>query len=136
MNHEPTKDYFAEVGFWPEGTGIRAYLVGFLLSLVFTLIPFTLVEIHLASHHASFSHESLLVWALVFAVLQFLTQAAFFLHLVGKHASRERRAIFLAAVGVVAILMGGSLWIMNNLNDRMMGNPGAMTDYMQQEDAF
>jgi cytochrome o ubiquinol oxidase operon protein cyoD len=135
MNHEPT-DYFAEIGFWPEGTRLRTYLWGFFLSLLFTFIPFALLEIHIASHHRTFSHETLLVCALAFALLQFVTQAAFFLHLVGKEASRERLAIFAAAAVVVAILVGGSIWIMTNLNGRMMADPAHMMEYMQQEDAF
>jgi len=138
MNPTPTNDYFADIGFWPKGTGVRHYIIGLILALVLTIIPFALLEIHLTSKHETFTHPFLMAVAVVCALLQFLVQVAFFLHLIGRGVSRERLAIFGGASLVVAILVGGSLWIMTDLSARMIAPPSdsQMELYMQDQGGF
>jgi heme/copper-type cytochrome/quinol oxidase subunit 4 len=59
-----------------------------------------------------------------------------FLHLAGRGASRERLAIFAAALFIVAILVSGSLWIMFTLNGRMMPDTAQMEQYMNDQSGF
>jgi cytochrome o ubiquinol oxidase operon protein cyoD len=137
MNTHPSNsDYFAEIGFWPNGSGARSYILGFTGSIVLTLIPFIMLEIHVGSHHTVFSHATLIAAAVACALLQFFVQIACFLHLAGKGVSRERRAMFAAAAAVVFILVAGSLWIMTSLNGRMMMTPAEMMQYMQSQSSF
>jgi|GEM_PF-3565928 len=137
-NPTPTNDYFADIGFWLKGTGVHHYVIGLILALVLTIIPFALLEIHLTSKHETFTHPFLMLVAVVCALLQFLVQVAFFLHLVGRGAPRERLAIFSGACLVVAILVGGSLWIMTDLSARMTAPPSdsQMEFYMQDQGGF
>lgn len=125
-----THDYFEEIGFWPRGTGVGMYAAGFLLSLVLT------IGAYLAVTQRAFSPSVLACVLLAFALAQFLVQAICFLHLAGKGASRERLAIFTAAVLIVLILVSGSLWIMTTLNGRMMPSTAQMEQYMQDQSGF
>lgn len=127
MNHD---DYFADIGFWPRGTGIAGYTIGFILSLVLTFCAYLLATRH------PLALGPLTAALIVFALLQFIVQAIFFLHLAGKGASRERLAIFAAALLIVTILVGGSLWIMTTLNGRMMPSTEQMEQYMQDQNGF
>ena len=138
MNPPPTNDYFADIGFWPRGTGVRHYVIGLILALVLTIIPFALLEIHLTSQHETFTHPFLMTVAVACALLQFLVQVTFFLHLIGRGVSRERLAIFVGACLVVTILVGGSLWIMTDLGVRMTAPPSdsQMELYMQDQGGF
>jgi cytochrome o ubiquinol oxidase operon protein cyoD len=123
------KDYFREIGFW-SGAGLGGYLSGFLISLALTLAAYLL-----ATQHAL---DSALPAALIaLALIQFVVQAAFFLHLGEKGASKERLAIFAGACLVVFILVAGSLWIMFTLNERMgTMDMVQMLHYMQDESGF
>jgi len=39
-------------------------------------------------------------------------------------------------LGVVLIIVGGSIWIMNDLNYRMMDSPQQMQKYLKSQDAL
>lgn len=87
-----------------------SYIIGFLLSLIFTLIPYYLVTEKLMSGKA------LLTTILIFAVLQMLVQVLFFLHL-GREKRPHWQALFLiSTVGIILVVVGGSIFIMNNLH--------------------
>lgn len=92
---------------------IRSYIIGFLLSLVFTFIPYYMVVNHTAS-------DSVL-WAsiLFIAILQMLIQIFFFLHLGRGPKPLYNVAFFVATVGIVLVVVGGSVFIMNNLHYNM-----------------
>jgi cytochrome o ubiquinol oxidase subunit IV len=55
----------------------------------------------------------------------------FFLHLGRETRPRWKLAVFLFMLGVILILVFGSLWIMTNLNYRMM--PKQMVQYMNSQ---
>lgn len=122
-------DYFSEIGFWHHETSLRTYLIGFAGSLLLTVAAYALAT------RETLSRGHLIEALLAFAFAQFLLQAAYFLHLRGKHASRERLVVFATAVLIAFILVSGSLWIMFDLNQRMMLPPGtgAMMEYMQDQ---
>lgn len=91
----------------------KSYIIGFLLSLIFTFIPYYLVVEHVVSGNA------LLATILVFAVLQMLVQVLFFLHL-GREKSPHWQAVFLiSTVGIILVVAGGSVWIMHHLHYNM-----------------
>jgi cytochrome o ubiquinol oxidase operon protein cyoD len=123
----PGRDYFADIGFWPRGEGLGSYLIGFAASLLFTLAAYVFVTRHMLAP------TPLIAAVSVLALLQFFVQTAYFLHLGGRGASKERRAIFAGAAAIVIILVGGSLWIMFDLNQRMgvMPTTEQMEFYMQ-----
>jgi cytochrome o ubiquinol oxidase operon protein cyoD len=96
-------------------TTLTKYILGFVLSIVFTLIAFAVVEQHVRSDHAFPSHEVALLLLIVLAILQLGVQLILFLHLGHEEKPRWNLLAFIFAIIVVVILVGGTLWIMHNL---------------------
>jgi cytochrome o ubiquinol oxidase operon protein cyoD len=90
-----------------------SYVVGFVLAVVLTAIPFGVV----AKHYTSPSNT--LVVIAVAAVLQILVHLRFFLHLRLSGTARENLLAIAFAAVLILIMMGGSLWIMFDLSRRM-----------------
>lgn len=109
-----------------------SYSVGFALSLLLTGTAFFLVEMHFWSHHVLYSHQFLYIAIIVLALSQLLAQLVFFLHLGTKSMPRWNAIVLSFALFIVLVIVGGSLWIMYNLNYNMT----PMTDintYLQSE---
>ena len=90
-----------------------SYVIGFILSLVFTIIPYYLVV------NKTISGNALLATILGVAVLQMFIQIFFFLHLGRGPKPFYNVVFFFAAVGIIIIAVGGSLIIMDNLYRNM-----------------
>ena len=93
---------------------LKAYVIGLLLSLTFTFIAFTIVGEH------KMSNEMLYITITILAILQLFAQVIFFLRLNTSAEGRWNTMPFIFTLIVVGILVGGSLWIMYNLNVNMM----------------
>ncbi len=112
----------------PESASLRGYIIGFLGSIALTLIAYLLTYYHAAGRDVLFG----LLAAL--ALTQFAVQLIYFLH-VGKEFSPRLKLIVMSCmIIVVCILVGGSLWIMSNLNGRVMPSTKQMTRYMNDQD--
>lgn len=99
-----------------------SYTIGFILSIAFTLTAYFLVVDRLLSGNA-------LVAAIMgLAVAQLFVQLVFFLHLGSESSPRWNQMVFWFAVGVVLIVVIGSIWIMDNLDYNMM--PKEMEQHM------
>lgn len=88
---------------------IKSYLAGFSLSLILTVVAYWMVAEKITSG-----------WSLIYslaglAVAQLFVQLIFFLHLGRESRPYWNLQALLFAVGVVVILVFGSLWIMQNL---------------------
>lgn len=93
---------------------LKSYLLGFILSLILTCISFSLVVFKLLS-------GSPLVYALIgLALLQAVCQLLLLLHLKPFARDRWDGVIFYFMVLILVIVVGGTLWIMNDLDERMM----------------
>lgn len=103
------------------GQGSRkSYIVGFLLAVALTIVPFGLVMTH-----APLGTPVIIA---VFALAQICVHIVYFLHV---NRSQEQRWNLMALVFtaiVVCIILGGSIWIMHNLYINMM--PGMMRGSM------
>ncbi|MFZ9035365.1 MAG: cytochrome o ubiquinol oxidase subunit IV [Francisellaceae bacterium] len=104
---------------YDEQTGMSygtygSYVVGFILSIVLTLIAFWLVGFHVLPKTGAY------IAIAVLALLQLFVQLYFFLHLDFGSKTRWNLTAFIFALVVVIILVFGSLWIMYNLNEMMM----------------
>lgn len=104
---------------------LRSYVIGFIWSIGLTLIAYGLVV------YRTFSPALLVAAVIGLALIQFLIQLLFFLHLGRETKPRWKLFVFLFMVMVVAILVFGSLWIMNNLNYRM--TPGQINTYLNNQ---
>lgn len=93
--------------------GLRSYLTGFALAVVLTAIPFALVALE-----ALPKLPTLIVIAVV-AVIQILVHLRYFLHLDLRTTPRENILAFVFAAVLIFIMVGGSLWIMFDLQQRM-----------------
>ncbi len=93
-----------------------SYVIGFLLSVVFTAASYYLVTRH------SISGNALLTAIIGFAILQMLIQIFFFLHL-GRGPKPAYNVVFFAAtVGFILVVISGSLFIMQHLYANMAGS--------------
>jgi cytochrome o ubiquinol oxidase subunit IV len=92
---------------------VQSYVMGFVLSLVFTLLPYYLVV------HHTISGSALLMSILGFAVIQMLIQITFFLHLGRGPKPKWNLFFFVSTVGIILVVVGGSIIIINNLHYNM-----------------
>lgn len=92
----------------------RSYVIGFLSSLILTLASFSLVAYR--------PLEPLLaIFAIVIlALIQGSLQLWFFLHVGQEDSPKWETITFYSMIVVLLIISVGSLWIMNDLNARMM----------------
>lgn len=94
---------------------MRSYVTGFILSVIFTLIPYYIVVKHM------FGTQSLVWGVTFFAVMQLVVQVVFFLHLHKKSRPHWNIIVFVFTLLIVSFLVVGSLWIMYHLNYNMTG---------------
>lgn len=89
---------------------LKAYVTGFVLSIVLTLAAYLIVV------NDIWSRSVILTAIILLAILQLLVQLIYFLHL-GRESKPRWNLIALSfAALVVGIVVIGSIWIMNNLN--------------------
>lgn len=112
MNHH--EHTATDIEFGSDHGTVKSYIVGFIISLVLTIIPFYLVAEH------TFSNTHLYIIIGLFALAQLFVQLVFFLHLSFKSNAKWNLSVFLFTLVVVLILVLGTLWIMVNLDYFMM----------------
>ena len=95
---------------------LHSYITGYILSIALTLMAPALLWLHNYWQHQFPPHEWIYMLFVVLAVLQLLVQIAFFLHLDQEEKPRWNVTALAFALIVVAILVGGTLWIMHNLS--------------------
>lgn len=92
---------------------IQNYVIGFILSLVFTLVPYYLVVNHVVTGDVLFGV------IMTFALLQAVVQIFFFLHL-GREQSPHWQSKFLViTVGGIFVVTVGTTWILYHLHENM-----------------
>ena len=92
---------------------VRSYVIGFILSLVFTIIPYYLVVEKVVSG------KVLLGTILGFGLLQMIVQVVFFLHLGREKKPYWQRYFLVGTIGGILVVVGGSIWIMSHLHYNM-----------------
>ncbi len=101
------------------GTGadrgsLKSYLTGFVLSLILTAIPFALVM------SGTFSSSAALAGIFSAGIIQILVHLHYFLHLDTSSEERWNLPAMIFTLLIMALFVGGTLWIMSDLNYRMM----------------
>jgi cytochrome o ubiquinol oxidase subunit IV len=96
------------------GRMLKSYVVGLVLALVLTAVPFALV-----ATRALEPAPTLAVIA-VLGVVQIAVHLRYFLHLDLTPSSHPELLVLAFAAILIFIMIGGSLWIMFDLQDRMM----------------
>ncbi|HUP26150.1 MAG TPA: cytochrome o ubiquinol oxidase subunit IV [Candidatus Limnocylindrales bacterium] len=105
---------------------MRSYIIGFLLSLVFTAIPYYMVV------NKTIAGTALLAMIVVVAVLQMAIQVLFFLHLGRGPKPLYNVTFFVFTIGTVLVVVAGSIFIMNNLHYNM--TPSEATTKLAQDE--
>ena len=107
----------------------KSYVVGFILSVLTTLLAYFFVVNDL------WPKEMLVFIVMAIAVVQLIVQVVFFLH-IGR-GSRWKLMTFIFTILIVAIVVVGSIWIMDNLNYNMMDmTPQEQQQYMSEHEGI
>jgi len=117
-NNEPNADEFAH-GFGEAAEhsireAVQGYVVGLVLASALTVASFYLVHTNL-------------IWGpgiatalVVLAIAQIGVHLVFFLHLTTAPDNTNNVLALAFGILIVVLIIGGSIWIMNHLNERMM----------------
>ena len=105
---------------------LKSYIIGLTLSVFLTLAAYFLVV------EKVFAGMGLAVCIMALAVVQFVVQVLCFLGLSKETKPRWNAMMFCFMLLVVVILVGGSLWIMNNLNYNVMPHMNMHTNLKTQ----
>lgn len=109
MNHAPIHDAGAAAG------SLKSYLTGFILALILTAFSFSLVMMG----------QELDRWIVLSgiygaAMLQILVHLHYFLHLDRSSTTSWNGLALILTVLIMTLFVAGTLWIMLDLNTRMM----------------
>ncbi len=93
---------------------LKTYFTGFILSVILTVAAFGAVMI------GGVSRAAILTVIFSAAILQVLVHLHYFLHLDTSSDSRWNLQWLIFTIMLIALFVGGSLWIMWHLNYRLM----------------
>jgi cytochrome o ubiquinol oxidase operon protein cyoD len=103
-----------------------SYATGFIIAVVLTVAAYLMVM-------GQWFESGVLVFIIMgLAAVQLVVQLVFFLHL-GRDGVRWKAAAFYAMFIILVLIVGGSLWIMYNLDYNMMMSPEEMNEFMLKE---
>jgi cytochrome o ubiquinol oxidase operon protein cyoD len=93
----------------------KSYMIGFVLSVILTAIPFWLVMAKVFS-------DPIVTTALVMILgaIQIIVHMVYFLHLDTKSEGGWNMMAMIFTIVIVVIALSGSLWVMYHLNSNMM----------------
>jgi cytochrome o ubiquinol oxidase operon protein cyoD len=94
----------------------RSYQIGFVLSLLLTLIPFGLAMYPSLPRSAT-------LWLVVSAgAVQVIVHLAYFLHMNTSAEQRWNRVALIFSAIIILLLVGLSLWIMQDIHHNMLAH--------------
>lgn len=94
---------------------LRTYMVGFVLSIVLTAIPFALVM------SGGFDNKLLTATVVLgLGVVQIVVHMVCFLHMNPRSEGGWTMMALIFTIVIVGITLAGSLWVMHHLNANMM----------------
>lgn len=92
----------------------KSYMIGFVLSVILTVIPFALVMTGVLPTQTT----GLLIVAA--AAVQMVVHMIYFLHMSPKSEGGWNMLALIFTIVVVVICLAGSIWVMYHLNTNMM----------------
>lgn len=96
---------------------LQSYMLGFVFSVVLTIIPYYLVV------EQKLSGDGLLFTVMGYAILQLIVQLVFFLHLGEEKGPRWNLMSIVFLISVMLFIGLGTIWIMKNLHHYMNHAP-------------
>lgn len=97
---------------------VKSYLIGFILSVVLTAVPFALTMLHVLPV------ATLVPVIIAVGLVQIVVHLVYFLHMNTSSSQIWNNAAFVCALIIVFIVIVGTLWVMYHMNHNMM--PGMM----------
>ena len=94
----------------------RSYNVGFILSVVLTIIPFALVM------YPSLSRSATAWLVIIMAVVQIFIHLKYFLHLDTAAEQRWNLVALVFSAIIIVLLVGLSIWIMSSIHHNMLAH--------------
>jgi cytochrome o ubiquinol oxidase operon protein cyoD len=98
----------------------KSYTLGFALALILSLFSFACVMLGLLPR------SEVIIAIVAAAILQVCVHLFFFLHMSRSSTPRWNIIVFAFAMIVIAILIGGTVWIMYSADQQMIPGSGAM----------
>lgn len=93
---------------------VRSYLVGFVLSVVLTALPFWAIMT------GQFEKSTAIPLVVIMAVIQVIVHLKYFLHLDFTPAGKANTFAFLFTALIIVMVVGLSVWIIYSANAMMM----------------
>ena len=109
---------------------LQSYVYGFITCLALTAAAY------ITAVSSIFSDEVTIGIIGVLAIVQCIVQLRRFLHVGVEFKPRWKLMAFITMLLIVLILVIGSLWIMNNLNYRMIHSPEQMKEYVEGQNSL
>jgi cytochrome o ubiquinol oxidase operon protein cyoD len=94
---------------------LKTYLIGFVLSVILTAVPFWLVMTG-----AIDNKQATAIVIMAFAAVQIVVHMVFFLHMNTASEGGWSMLALIFTLILVVIVLTGSLWVMYHLNANMM----------------
>ncbi|MDB5186827.1 MAG: cyoD [Candidatus Saccharibacteria bacterium] len=110
---------------------VISYSIGFILSIILTLLAYAIVVHDVFKDF--WSPMAIILILSILASIQLIVQLIFFLHLGNETNPRWKLLSFIFALIILIIIVAGSLWIMFDLNSRMMMSTEDMIKYMNRQ---
>lgn len=85
---------------------MKSYVIGFVLSIVLTILPLVVVL------NDMMEKTPTLIFILIMAILQFLVQLFFFMHLREEKKPRYNVMALIFGIVILITVVAGSIWIM------------------------
>ncbi|MFC4812574.1 cytochrome o ubiquinol oxidase subunit IV [Paenibacillus sp. GCM10023250] len=86
---------------------LKAYVIGFILSIVLTVIPLLIV------FETSMNKTGVIVTIITMAVIQLIVQLFFFMHIREGEGPKYNVMALILGLFIVVVIVGGSVWIMS-----------------------
>jgi cytochrome o ubiquinol oxidase operon protein cyoD len=106
-----------------QAANVREYVIGFMLAVILTAIPFWLVMGHAFSRSGTTAAV-----ILAFGAVQIVIHMVYFLHMNTKSEGGWTLLALLFTLMLLVIALSGSLWVMYHLNNNMMPEMNDMHD--------
>ncbi|GAA5234079.1 cytochrome o ubiquinol oxidase subunit IV [Verticiella sediminum] len=126
MSHHGHGDHHHEEDDGSGHSTVRGYMIGFILSVVLTVIPFWLVMGDVLGDASKTAYV-----ILGFAAVQVVVHMIYFLHMNSQSEGGWTMLAFIFTLLILVIVMVGSLWVMHHLDTNMMPSHD-MTEMMRR----
>lgn len=93
---------------------VKGYVIGFVLSVVLTAIPFWLVMT------GALPKQATTFIIVAFAAVQMVVHMVYFLHMNAKAEGGWSLLALVFTAALVVIMLAGSIWVMYHMNTNMM----------------